>query len=135
MLQPVLQVLFGWGPASPQLSQAEKQDLLALAKITLKDQLPGGCAGSNNTEATCQAASWAQKNGADGLMVVNPYYNKPPQRGLVAHFKAVAETTDLPVMLYDHPGRTGVGLSWSTLEALYAMLVSVHQDASFRTSS
>ena len=62
-----------------------------------------------------RSARAAQACGVDGLLAVTPYYNKPPQEGLLAHFRAVADTTDLPVMLYDIPGRTATKISPDTL--------------------
>jgi 4-hydroxy-tetrahydrodipicolinate synthase len=71
--------------------------------------------GTNDTAHTVQLASAAAKAGAAGLLVVTPYYSKPPQAGILAHFLATADATDLPVMLYDIPGRTGVKLGPDTL--------------------
>ncbi len=71
--------------------------------------------GSNDTAHSVEMAVRARDVGADGLLLVSPYYNKPTQRGLVAHCRAVADTTDLPVMLYDIPGRTGIPFETETL--------------------
>ena len=71
--------------------------------------------GSNNTAHSVEMAHRAQEAGATGLLLVSPYYNKPPQAGLVAHCKAVAGATELPVMLYDIPGRTGIPFTTATL--------------------
>lgn len=68
-----------------------------------------GC-GSNDTRRTVEAARRAAQAGADGLLVVSPYYNKPNRSGMVAHYRVVAEATDLPVMVYNVPGRTGQNL-------------------------
>jgi 4-hydroxy-tetrahydrodipicolinate synthase len=71
--------------------------------------------GTNDTAHTCELARAAERAGAHGLLVVTPYYNKPPQSGLVAHFTQVADATDLPNMLYDIPGRTGTPIAAETL--------------------
>ena len=74
--------------------------------------------GSNDTRHAVQMAGLAADAGADALLLVSPYYNKPTQAGLVAHCRAVADTTDLPVMLYDIPARTGIPFSADTLVTL-----------------
>jgi 4-hydroxy-tetrahydrodipicolinate synthase len=74
--------------------------------------------GTNDTAHTIELAQAAEKAGAHGLLVVTPYYNRPPQEGLVAHFTAVADATELPVMLYDIPARTGLPITSDTLVRL-----------------
>jgi 4-hydroxy-tetrahydrodipicolinate synthase len=71
--------------------------------------------GTNSTEETIKKTKLATDAGADAILLVNPYYNKPPQRGMFLHFKAVADSTKLPVVLYNIPGRTGINLETSTL--------------------
>ena len=74
--------------------------------------------GSNDTRHAVQMAGLAADAGADALLLVSPYYNKPTQAGLIAHCRAVADTTDLPVMLYDIPARTGIPFTTDTLVTL-----------------
>ena len=74
--------------------------------------------GTNDTAHTIELARQAESVGVHGLLVVTPYYNKPPQSGLLAHFRAVADATDTPVMLYDIPGRAGVPIAHDTLVSL-----------------
>jgi 4-hydroxy-tetrahydrodipicolinate synthase len=74
--------------------------------------------GTNDTRHTVELATGAERAGAHGLLVVTPYYNKPPQAGLVRHFTAVADATGLPVMLYDIPHRSGVPIATETLVRL-----------------
>jgi 4-hydroxy-tetrahydrodipicolinate synthase len=71
--------------------------------------------GTYDTHHTVELAAQAEKAGANGALVVTPYYNKPPQAGLIRHFTAVADATGLPVMLYDIPGRTGIPIETATL--------------------
>lgn len=75
-------------------------------------------AGSNDTAHSVLLAKDAEKAGAHGLLVVTPYYNKPPQAGIIAHMHAVADSADLPVMVYDIPGRAGVPMTHETLLTL-----------------
>jgi len=72
--------------------------------------------GTNNTAHSVELAEQAEKLGADGVLVVTPYYNKPTQPGICAHFEAVAGASGLPVMLYDIPGRTGVAIAEETYQ-------------------
>lgn len=75
-------------------------------------------AGSNNTADACVLASEAASMGADAVLSVTPYYNKPPQKGLIEHFKQVASATELPVVLYNVPGRTGCNMLPETVAEL-----------------
>ena len=74
--------------------------------------------GTNNTKTTIHNVKLAEEIGVDGLLVVTPYYNKPNQKGLLAHFKEVASATELPIIVYNIPGRTGVGFELETLAEL-----------------
>ncbi|MCI1746694.1 MAG: 4-hydroxy-tetrahydrodipicolinate synthase [Acidipropionibacterium sp.] len=100
---------------SPTTSDQEKAALIAAVKAAVGDrvQIVAGV-GTNDTRHTVELARQAQQAGADGLLVVTPYYSKPSQAGLVQHFTRVADATDLPVMLYDIPGRTGTAIAPET---------------------
>jgi 4-hydroxy-tetrahydrodipicolinate synthase len=74
--------------------------------------------GSNNTKEAVVLTRYARKAGADAALVITPYYNKPTQKGLIAHFTAVAESADIPVILYNVPGRTGVNMAPETVARL-----------------
>jgi 4-hydroxy-tetrahydrodipicolinate synthase len=109
-------VLSGTTGESPTTSDSEKERLLrtVLEAVGGRAKVVAGV-GTNDTAHTCELARQAEQAGADGLLVVTPYYNKPPQHGLVAHFTALADTTGLPVLLYDIPGRTGVPIATESL--------------------
>ncbi len=109
-------VVNGTTGESPTTSDAEKSDLVRAVLDAVGDRatvIAG--VGTNDTAHTVELAHEAQKAGAHALLVVTPYYNKPPQAGLLAHFSTVADATDLPVMLYDIPGRSGVPIASDTL--------------------
>lgn len=104
---------------SPTTHQPEKNRMIEVVREAVGDDvfiLAG--AGSNDTAHAVRMAEGSAEAGADGLLVVSPYYNRPSQRGLIEHVKAVAAATDLPVMLYDIPGRTGLAFSDETLDEL-----------------
>ncbi len=108
-------VISGTTGESPTTSAEEKDQLLRAVIEAVGDRavvIAG--VGSNDTAHTLLSARQAEAAGADGLLVVTPYYNKPPQAGLVAHFTAVADATHLPVMVYDIPGRTGLAIAKDT---------------------
>jgi 4-hydroxy-tetrahydrodipicolinate synthase len=109
-------VISGTTGESPTTSDAEKDTLLraVLDAVGNRARVIAGV-GTNDTHHSVELARAAEKAGAHGLLVVTPYYNKPPQAGLVRHFTAVADATALPVMVYDIPGRTGMALATDTL--------------------
>jgi 4-hydroxy-tetrahydrodipicolinate synthase len=109
-------VISGTTGESPTTTDAEKDRLLRTVIETVggRARVVAGV-GTNDTAHTCELARRAEQAGADALLVVTPYYNKPPQNGLLAHFTTVADATALPVMLYDIPGRTGVPIKTETL--------------------
>ena len=109
-------VVSGTTGESPTTSDEEKDRLLRTVIESVGDRahVVAGV-GTNDTAHTIKLARQAEQAGADGLLVVTPYYNKPPQSGLVAHFTAVADATDLPVLLYDIPGRAGIPIKTETL--------------------
>ncbi|GAA3323720.1 hypothetical protein GCM10020331_048720 [Ectobacillus funiculus] len=74
--------------------------------------------GNNNTQASIELTKKAEETGVDAVMLVAPYYNKPNQEGLYQHFKTIAESTKLPVMLYNIPGRTSINVTVDTIVRL-----------------
>lgn len=109
-------VLNGTTGESATTTEEEKNRLLAAVIEAVGDRatVVAGV-GSNDTAHTIGLAKDAERLGADGVLVVTPYYNKPPQAGLLAHFTAVADATGLPMMVYDIPGRAGVPIMTETL--------------------
>ena len=109
-------VISGTTGESPTTTDAEQDALLRAVLEAVGDRatVVAGV-GTNDTRHTVELAEAASKAGADGLLVVTPYYNKPPAESLLAHFTVVADATDLPVMLYDIPGRAGVRIGSPTL--------------------
>jgi 4-hydroxy-tetrahydrodipicolinate synthase len=112
-------VVSGTTGEAPTTNDDEKDQLIRVVKATVgsKVKVIAG-AGNNETPHSVEQAIHAQKVGADGLLVVTPYYNKPPQAGIEAHFRAIADAVDLPVMMYDIPGRTGIEIEPDTIVKL-----------------
>ena len=112
-------VLAGTTGESPTTTDEEKVALLKAVREEVGDKarIIAG-AGSNDTRHAVAMAKGAAEAGADGLLVVTPYYSKPSQAGVEAHFRAVAEATDLPVCLYDIPGRSGIPIDSGTIRKL-----------------
>ncbi len=109
-------VVSGTTGESATVDDGEQLELLAAVLEAVGDRatVVAGV-GTNDTAHSIDKARAAAELGAHGLLVVTPYYTKPPQAGLVAHFTAVADATELPVMLYDIPGRTGTKIATETL--------------------
>lgn len=105
---------------SPCLSLSEKKRLISTTVEYFKGTQVRVVAGtgSNNTADSIELSQWACDQGVDGVLIVTPYYNKPTQQGLDAHFKAIANSVDREVILYNVPGRTGVGLTAETIVRL-----------------
>jgi len=101
---------------APTTKTSEKLEIIKVVKSTVgsKVKVLSG-AGDNETAYTVEQAKRCAEVGADGLLIVTPYYNKPPQAGIEAHFRATAAATDLPIMMYDIPGRTGVEIETDTI--------------------
>jgi len=109
-------VISGTTGESPTTTPEEQRDLLRVVidAVGGRARVIAG-AGTNDTAHSLGLARTAAESGADGLLVVTPYYSKPAQVGILAHFRAIADATELPVVMYDIPGRTGVKLSADTL--------------------
>ncbi len=119
---------------SPTLSTDEVSEILSSAKRAVQNNakvILG--AGSNSTEHAVKLAKKAEKDGADAILSVVPYYNKPSQTGMIEHFSAVAEATELPIILYNIPSRTGVNMGVETVKTLtrkYSNIVALKQSCS-----
>ena len=112
-------VVLGTTGEAPTLGDGESHAVLEAVLDAVGDRatvLAG--VGTNDTAHTVERARAAERLGADGLLVVTPYYNKPPQAGLLRHFETVADSTDLPVMLYDIPHRSAIPIEVDTLVRL-----------------
>ncbi len=116
---------------SPTLTHEEELEILSTAKRAAENKanvIMG--AGSNSTDTAVLMSKKAAKEGADAILSVVPYYNKPSQSGMIAHFSAVAESVDIPVILYNIPSRTGVNMSVETVKFLaekYKNIVAIKQ--------
>src|SRR3954469_22917333 len=104
---------------SPTLSDSEKARICELVVEEANGAVPvlAGC-GGYDTREVIRAAGELERVGVDGFLSVTPYYNKPTQEGLYQHFKAIAESTPLPIVVYNVPGRTGVNVETTTLARL-----------------
>jgi 4-hydroxy-tetrahydrodipicolinate synthase len=105
---------------APTTKSSEKEEIIRVVKSVVGPKIfVVSGAGDNETDYSINQAKRTEKAGADGLLVVAPYYNKPPQAGVAAHFKAIASATDLPLMMYDIPGRCGIEIEPDTIVDLY----------------
>ncbi|MFP3917888.1 4-hydroxy-tetrahydrodipicolinate synthase [Lysinibacillus telephonicus] len=112
-------VISGTTGESPTLTEEEKVELFKFAVDVVDGRVPViAGTGSYNTKASIELTKHAENAGVDGIMLVAPYYNKPSQEGLYQHFKAIAEETSLPIILYNVPGRSVVSLSVDTVVRL-----------------
>jgi 4-hydroxy-tetrahydrodipicolinate synthase len=107
---------------SPTLSHVEHREVIAACIGEAKGRVPViAGAGSNNTQEAIELARFAESAGADGLLIVTPYYNKPSQEGLFRHFEAVNDAVGIPIIVYNIPPRSVVDLSIDTMKRLYEL--------------
>ncbi len=112
-------IVIGTTGESPVLSLDEKKLLIKSAVEFAGSRIPIiANTGTNNTAQSIELSQYAQSVGVDGLLLVTPYYNKPTQRGLIAHFTAIANAVDLPIILYNVPSRCGVNIQAETVVEL-----------------
>ncbi len=111
---------------SPTLSHEEHKQVVEICIDESAGRVPViAGAGSNNTREAIELARHAEKAGADAVLVVTPYYNKPTQQGLIAHFSAVAKAVSLPIFIYNIPGRSVVDMSVETMAYLHKTYPSI----------
>jgi 4-hydroxy-tetrahydrodipicolinate synthase len=119
-------VVAGTTGESPNLSDEERLDLIRAAIEAVGDNATFVAGtGTYSTAHSIHLSERAQELGADALLVVTPYYNKPPQRGIVAHFEAIARATDRPIVVYNIPGRVVINIEPETISRL-AEIETVH---------
>ena len=107
---------------SPTLSHEEHRKVITACISEAKGRVPViAGAGSNNTQEAIELARFAEQAGADGLLVVTPYYNKPSQEGLYRHFKAVNDAVGIPIIIYNIPPRSIVDMAIDTMKRLYEL--------------
>ena len=112
-------VIAGTTGESATLSLQEKKELFIKARMSAANRIPlMANIGTNNTAESIELALYAEGLGYDALLAVCPYYNKPSQRGLIAHFSAIAHATSLPIILYNVPSRTSSSLQLSSVVEL-----------------
>lgn len=108
-------VVCGTTGEAATMSAEEKEELIKYCVKVVNKRVPViAGVGSNNTQNVLLSEQYAQKVGVDGLLIVTPYYNKTTQNGLIEHYKIIAQNTDLPIILYNVPGRTGVDIKPDT---------------------
>ena len=123
---------------SATLSHQEHRDVIKFTVDAVNKRVPViAGTGSNNTAEAIELTAFAEKVGANGALVITPYYNKPTQAGLVAHFSAVAENTEIPIVLYNVPSRTGTNMLPSTVAKLtkYENIVAIKEASGSMTQA
>jgi 4-hydroxy-tetrahydrodipicolinate synthase len=112
-------IICGTTGEASTMSEAERKEAIKFTVDTIAGRIPViAGTGSNSTQSSIDMSVYAEEAGADGVLVVTPYYNKTTQSGMVAHFNAIANSITIPVILYNVPGRTGLNLLPSTVKIL-----------------
>lgn len=112
-------IICGTSGEAATMSDKERKEVIEFAAAAVNKRIPViAGSGSNNTAYSVELSKYCQKVGVDGLLVVTPYYNKATETGLIKHYEAIAGSVDLPIILYNVPGRTGMNLSPSIVKKL-----------------
>lgn len=112
-------VVLGTTGESATISESERYEIIAFAKRRINKRVPLIVGtGTNNTQVSLRYSKSAESQGADGLLIVTPYYNKATERGLIEHYSLIAKSVDAPIILYNVPSRTGVNMPISVYKAL-----------------
>ncbi len=107
---------------SPTLNFDEHKRVIEVTVEAARGRVPViAGTGSNSTDEAIELSAYAEKVGADGILIVNPYYNKPTQEGLYQHFKAINDKVGIPIVIYNIPGRTNVDMSVATMARVYEL--------------
>ena len=112
-------VVCGTTGEASTMTEQERKDTIKLTVDVINKRIPViAGTGTNNTAASIKMSQWAESIGVDGLLVITPYYNKTTQKGLIAHFKAISDSVNTPIIIYNVPGRTGMNITAKTLATL-----------------
>lgn len=112
-------VVCGTTGEASTMTYNEKKETIKFTVEKVKNRIPViAGTGNNNTAESIEMSKWAEAVGVDGLLIITPYYNKTTQKGLMAHFKAINDSVNTPIVLYNVPGRTGMNIVPETLLAL-----------------
>lgn len=112
-------IICGTTGEASTMSEAERKETIEYTVKKVNKRIPViAGTGSNNTKASIEMSIWAESVGVDSLLVITPYYNKTTQKGLIAHFKAINDAVNIPIILYNVPARTGMNIAPKTLVEL-----------------
>ena len=112
-------VTVGTTGESPTLSHEEHKNVIEFVVKKIKRRIPViAGTGSNNTSESLELTQFSEKVGADGVLIVTPYYNKPNQSGLYKHFKLLHDKTNIPIIIYNIPGRSVIDVNMDTMKKL-----------------
>ena len=112
-------VILGTTGEAPTISESEREEIVKFSKDKIKGRIPLRVGtGTNSTESTIRYSKSAHSLGANAILCVTPYYNKPTEKGLIEHYKTIAKNVEIPIILYNVPSRTGVNLTKNVLGEL-----------------
>lgn len=118
-------IICGTTGEASTMSENERKETIKFTVDTVNKRIPViAGTGSNNTAVAVSMSKWAESIGADGLLVITPYYNKTTQKGLIEHFKAVSSAVKTPIIIYNVPSRTGLNILPETLKSFVIFRIS-----------